>query len=312
MSTSVATVPAVEPDALPRRGGSDARKQTRAAAWLIAPAVALLVLFIIIPIGLMFTLAFTDAKLVSPRPPRLVGFDNFSRLFTDPLFWRSLQNTAVFAIVVVPVQAGLALVLALLVNVKLKGVNLFRTVYFMPVVTSIVVISVLWQLMYLPDGLFNSLLAQFGIIGPDWLGDPTTALFSIIALSIWQAVGFHMIIWLSGLQTIPVEQYEAAAVDGANAWQRFVHVTWPGLRQTRTFILVTITIAAMGLFTQIQVITQGGPLDSTSTLVFHAFRTGYAQQQTGYASTISTAYFLIVLAISLLQRYFTRDKEVTR
>lgn len=182
----------------------------------------------------------------------------------------------------------------------------------MPVVTSIVVISVLWQLMYLPDGLFNSVLAQLGITGPDWLGDPTTALFSIIVLSIWQAVGFHMIIWLSGLQTIPAEQYEAAAVDGANAWQRFVHVTWPGLRQTRTFILITITIAAMGLFTQIQVITQGGPLDSTSTLVFQAFRTGYAQQQTGYASTISTVYFLIVLVLSLVQRYLTREKEVAR
>ena len=150
MSTTVAAVPAVEPTTTlkPRRGGSSARKQTRAAAWLVAPAVALLTLFVFIPIGLMFALAVTDARLVSPRPPQLVGFENFVRLFADPLFWRSLQNTAVFALVVVPVQSGLALGLALLVNVKLKGVNLFRTVYFMPVVTSIVVISVLWQLMY--------------------------------------------------------------------------------------------------------------------------------------------------------------------
>lgn len=279
---------------------------------MLAPACLLLLLFIIIPIALMFVLAFTDARLVSPRPPSLIGFDNFTRLFGDPLFWASLRNTAIFAIVVVPVQAGFGLLLAILVNTKLRGVNFFRTVYFLPVVTSIVVVSVVWQLMYQQDGLFNGVLARFGITGPDWLGDPATALFSIIVLSIWQAVGFHMVIWLSGLQTIPGEQYEAAEIDGASPWQRFRYVTWPGLRQTRTFILVTITIAAFGLFTQIQVITQGGPLDSTSTLVFQAFRKGYVEQQTGYSSAISMVFFALVLAVSLIQRYVTRDKDVKR
>ncbi len=295
-----------------RRRRESQRSQSLAAAWMIAPACILLVLFIIIPIALMFGLAFTDAKLVSPQSPRMIWLDNFARLFSDPLFWKSLRNTTIFALVVVPVQAGLALGLALLVNVRIKGVNLFRTVYFVPVVTSIVVISVLWQFMYQPDGLINSMLAKVGIQGPDWLGNPNTALFSIIVLSIWQAVGFHMVIWLSGLQTIPLEQYEAAAIDGASRRQQFIHVTWPGLRQTRTFILVTITIAAFGLFTQIQVMTQGGPLDSTSTIVFQAFRTGYAQQQTGYASAISMVFFALVLAISLIQRYLTRDKEAVR
>ena len=137
-------------------------------------------------------------------------------------------------------------------------------------------------------------------------------LFAIIVLSIWQAVGFHMVIWLSGLQTIPMEQYEAVAIDGASRWQLFRYITWPGLRQTRTFILVTITIAALGLFTQIQVMTQGGPLDSTSTLVFLAVRTGFQQQQTGYASAMSLVFFVLVLAVSLVQRYLTRDKELQR
>jgi multiple sugar transport system permease protein len=308
----LAPPPAAVGDRRARITHPGSRSQSRTAAWMITPACALLVLFIIIPIGLMFTLAFTDAKLVSPEGPRFVGVDNFSRLFSDPLFWQSLRNTALFAIVVVPVQAGLALVLALLVNVKLRGVNFFRTVYFLPVVTSIVVISVLWQFMYQPDGLINSLLAQIGITGPDWLGNPKTALFAIIVLSIWQAMGFHMVIWLSGLQTIPGDQYEAAALDGVNTWQKFRYITWPGLRQTRTFILVTITIAALGLFTQIQIMTQGGPLDSTSTLVFQAFRTGYTQQQTGYASAISMVFFALVLAVNLVQRYLTRDRDVPR
>lgn len=170
----------------------------------------------------------------------------------------------------------------------------------------------LWLFMYQQDGLLNAMLAKVGIRGPDWLGDPRTALFALIVMSIWQAVGFHMIIWLSGLQTIPGELYEAAALDGANAWQQFAHVTWPGLLQTRTFILITITIAAFSLFTQVNIMTQGGPLDATTTIVYQAVRTGFQQQQTGYASAISLVFFALVLAVSLVQRYLTRNKEVAR
>ena len=137
-------------------------------------------------------------------------------------------------------------------------------------------------------------------------------LIGVWAISAWQAMGFHMVIWLSGLQTISADLYEAASLDGAGPWQKFVHVTWPGLKQTRTFILITITIAAFSLFTQINVMTQGGPLDSTSTLVFLAVRTGFQQQQTGYASAMSLVFFVLVLAVSLVQRYLTRDKDLQR
>jgi multiple sugar transport system permease protein len=295
-----------------RRFERPQRSQKITAAWLIAPAAVLGVTFILIPIALTFALAFTNAKLVSPQGPQFVGIDNFTRLFDDPVFWKSLRNTVLFAVFVVPIQAGLALALALLINVKVKGVNFFRTVYFLPVVTSMVVISMLWMFMYRQDGLINQLLAQIGITGPDWLGNPTTALASILFMSVWQGVGFHMVIWLSGLQTISQDMYEASAIDGASNWQQFRYITWPALRQTRTFILVTITISAFSLFTQIQVMTQGGPLDSTSTLVFQAVRAGYAQQQTGYASAISLVFFVLVLAVSLVQRYFTRDKDVKK
>lgn len=282
------------------------------AAWMVSPAVILLILFLLVPVILAFTLAFTNARLISPRPAEFIGFENFAILFADPVFWASLRNTLFFAVVVVPVQAGFALVLAVLVNAKVRGTNFFRTFYFIPVVTSMVVISLLWRFLYQRDGLINQILeaVTFGAYTPiDWLNDPSTALPAIMFMSIWQAVGFHMIIWLAGLQTIPAELYEAADLDGATGWQRFRYVTWPGLLATRTFILITITIAALSLFTQISVMTQGGPLDSTTTVVFMAVRTGYQQLSTGYASAISLVFFTLVLIVSGVQRYLTREKD---
>lgn len=314
--TQTATIePRVPESAVLSRQRRAGRTHGRAAAWLVAPAVVLMATFVLIPIALTFGLAFTNAKLISPEPASFVGIDNFTRLFQDPVFFKSLRNTILFAVFVVPLQAGIALGLALLINVKVRGVNFFRTVYFLPVVTSMVVISTLWQFMYQPDGLINSFLRTISggaIQGTDWLGNPSTALAAILFMSIWQGVGFHMVIWLSGLQTIPGDLYEASSLDGASTWQNFRYVTWPSLRQTRTFILVTISISAFSLFTQVQVMTQGGPLDSTSTVVFQAVRAGFAQQQTGYASAISLVFFILVLSVSLIQRYLTRDKDVKK
>jgi len=311
MATTVVTdAPASDPV---RRARRTTVRRTAGVGWaMLAPAAVLMIVFLIIPILLTFGLAFTNARLISPVPAKFIGIDNFVRLFGSATFWKSLLNTVIFAIVIVPVQSGLALVLALLVNAKVRGTNFFRTVYFLPVVTSMVVVSMLWLFMYQQNGLINALLGRLGIVGPDWLGDSRTALFALIVMSAWQAMGFHMVIWLSGLQTIPGELYEAASLDGASTWQQFAYVTWPGLLQTRTFILITITIAAFSLFTQVNVMTQGGPLDSTSTVVFQAVRTGFQQQQTGYASSISLVFFVIVLAVSLVQRYLTRDKELKR
>ena len=312
---------AVTQDLQPKRGLRTDTPATRkragrgreglTGALMVSPAILLLIVFFFVPVGLCFALAFTNARLISPEPARIIGFENFSRLFSDPLFWKSLRNTLYFAVVVVPLQAGFALLLALLVNAKIRGVNFFRTLYFVPVVTSIVVVSILWRFMYQPDGLVNNLLQtlSFNVVqGTDWLNNPTAAMPAIMFMSIWQAVGFHMVIWLSGLQTIPGELYEAAELDGADKWQQFRYITWPGLKATRTFILVTITIAALSLFSQINIMTQGGPLDRTATVVFQAVRVGYGQQETAYASTISLVFFVLVLAVSLVQRYLTRER----
>lgn len=314
MTTPQSVAPATAVPAAETHAMRKPKRQGHGAAYaMIAPAALLLLMFLIIPVGLAFGLSFTNARLISPNPPRFVGLDNFVRAFTaDPTFIRSLINTFLFAIVVVPVQAGLGLVLAVLVNQKLRGTTFFRIVFFIPVVTSIVVVSILWRFMYQPDGIINSFIDMLTFGAWEniaWLNEPSTALPAIIVLSIWQAVGFHMIIWLSGLQTIPEELYEAARMDGADGWQQFKNVTWPGLRPTMIFILVTITIAALGLFVQIDVMTQGGPVDSTTTLVFHAVRRGYREQQTGYGAAISLIFFVLVLIIAMIQRFLTRDKD---
>ncbi len=230
---------------------------------------------------------------------------------TDVVFWKSLRNTLMFVLVVAPVQGALALGLALLINQRLRGINIYRAIYFMPVVVSIVVVSLLWRFLYSEQGLLNSILGalSFGMFeGRDWLGNPDTALGAIKAMSIWQAVGFHMVIWLSGLQTISPSLYEASSIEGASKWQTFRYVTWPGLRNTAVLVLIVITMQAFALFAQIDVMTNGGPLDSTTTVVFQAVERGYGKQDISGGATISVILFLLVLTISLTQRYLTREK----
>jgi len=234
-------------------------------------------------------------------------------LARDVVFMKALVNTFIFVLVVAPVQGGLALGLALLINQRLRGINVFRTIYFMPVVVSIVVVSLLWRFIYDgQSGLLNNLLSalSFGAIPKvDWLGNPSTALGAIIAMSIWQAVGFYMVIWLSGLQTISPTLYEAGAIEGASKWQTFRYITWPGLRNTTVLVLIVITMQAFALFAQIDVMTGGGPLDSTQTIVFQAVERGYGKQDISGGSTISVVLFVIVLSISLIQRWLTREKS---
>lgn len=234
-------------------------------------------------------------------------------LARDVVFLKAVVNTFLFVLIVAPVQGGLALGLALLINQRLRGINVYRAIYFMPVVVSIVVVSLLWRFFYDQQaGILNNILGaiSFGAIPRvDWLGNPSTALGAIIVMSVWQAVGFHMVIWLSGLQTISPTLYEAAAIEGASKWQTFRYITWPGLRNTAVLVLVVITMQAFGLFAQIDVMTKGGPLDSTQTIVFQAVQRGYGKQDISGGSTISVILFVIVLSVSLIQRWLTREKK---
>lgn len=301
MSTTTTTRPGSD---TPKRISKTRSQERRAAYAFVLPATVLLLGFIAVPVIMSFALGFTNARLGSPQTPEFVAFSQFVRALTnDPTFWAALRNILVFVLVVVPVQGGLGLVLALLVNQKLRGITAFRVMFFMPVVTSMVVVSMLWRFMYQKDGLINSL---FGF-NVDWLNDSSTALPAVIVMSIWQGVGFHMIIWLSGLQTISLDLYEASSLDGASKWQQFLNVTLPGLKPTFVFVLITITIAAFSLFVQIDVMTQGGPANATTTLVYHIIQMGSARGDVGYGAALSLIFFIIVLTFTLIQRALTKE-----
>lgn len=254
------------------------------------------------------TLARQDASYEGYREVYAVdmGQTRYTVAAKDPLFWRGLANIVLFVLMVVPLQCGLALASALLINQKLPGMTFFRTVFFSPVVISMVVISIVWTFLYDRQfGLVNQLLSalSFGLIPPiDWLGDPATAMIAIVIMSAWQGMGFQMVIFLAGLQSIPGELYEAASLDGAKAWDKFVNVTLPGLRNTTVFILTATTMQAFALFTQIDVMTQGGPDDSTVTVMYNAVRTGFREQDIAYGSTITVVFFLMILAVAFMQR----------
>lgn len=232
----------------------------------------------------------------------------------DPNFMRSIVNNFFFALVVIPLQTGLALLLALLVNQGLKGQTFFRTMYFAPVVTSMVVVSIVWRFLYdTNNGLINEMIGAltFGAFGPiDWLGNPGVAMWAIIIMSVWQGAGMQMMLFVAGLQQIPGTLYEAASIDGATTWQQFRYVTLPGLRNVMVFIFLTITIAAFQLFDQVFVMTNGGPDNATTTTVFHMYRTGFREQNIGYASAIAVIFFLIIVGINLIQRYAVEERKV--
>lgn len=249
------------------------------------------------------------------RPERLeelVQFDLFGTRYLvgagDATFYRSLKNIMGFVVIVVPLQTSFALGLALLVNQKLRGVNLFRTIYFSPVVTAVAIVSVLWFFLYNPgEGLINNFLQIFNLGPYDWLESPESAMAAIILMSIWQGVGFQMVIYLAGLQEIPEELYEAASIDGASRLQQFRFVTLPGLRNTTLFVALSTTILAFKLFVQVDVMTfgRGGPEDATITPVLHMVNEGFrSTQRVGYAAAVAVVFVVIVVAISLVQRRF--------
>jgi multiple sugar transport system permease protein len=263
---------------------------------------------------------FERARAITRHDPALrdyrpigafrMGADRIVIVAKDPAFLRALGNTFSFAVMVVPLQCLVALGLALLVNAGLRGQALFRAIYFSPVVMSMVVVSIVWVFLFDKDlGLFNKLLslASFGAAPKvDWLGDPATAMPAIAIMSAWQGAGFQMLIFLAGLQGISQELYDAATIDGASAWQRFRHVTLPGLRQTIAFVLIVTTIAALGLFTQVDVMTQGGPQDATATVMFHAIQRGVREEDIAYGSTVSVVYFALIAGLIVIQQWLQR------
>jgi multiple sugar transport system permease protein len=294
------------------------RRDTPAAVLMIAPALVGLVLFVVIPFGVAIWLSLHNVHLNTGQPAKWFGLEQYRRILVDPDFrgdfYRALVNNGVFAAVVVPVQTCLALALALLLNRPLRGMTVFRTCFFMPVVFPIALVAVVWRLIYDRSelGMLNAFLhaISFGQLGPyDWLGNGSIALLSIIVLSIWQGVGFQMIIILAGLQSIPTSLYEAAAIDKAGKWRQFLHVTLPGLRNTLIFVVLVTTIFAFRLFDQIYILTKGGPNNATTTVMYQAVTTAFDENNVGRGAAITVVFFLIVLTIALTQRLLLREER---
>lgn len=282
-----------------------------------APALGGLIAFVGVPFGYAVVLSFYNVRLGSPQPPSFFGLEQYRRLFTDPdmsgPFLRALLNNLTFAVVVVPVQTALALALAVLLNRKLKAIGLFRSFFFMPVVFPMALVAVIWRLILArsDQGMLNSFLhaVSFGNWGPfDFLGSAATAMASVIVLSIWQGVGFQMVILLAGLQQIPTELYEAAQLDRATRWQQFRHVTLPGIRGTLVFVAMLTSVLSFRVFDQVYVLIRGGGLDedATRTVMYQAVTTAFDQNNIGQASAITVVFFLIVVALTLLQRRVVR------
>jgi len=277
------------------------------AAWIfVAPALGAIALFLFVPVAASLALSFTDFDLyavASLGNLRFIGLGNYRALLEDPLFWRALRNTAYFAFVGGPLSVAVSLAAALAVNARAaRWRPLFRTIFFLPVVTTLVAVAVVWRYLYHPRvGLFDQLLRAVGLPAVDWLGDPRWAMPALILLAIWKGFGFNMVIFVAGLQSIPERLYEAASLDGANAWQRLRFVTLPQLAPTAFFVAVMAMIGSLQLFAEPYVMTQGGPANATLSVVLLMFQEGFRFWNMGYAAAVAFVLFAILLAGTALQ-----------
>lgn len=275
----------------------------------ILPAYLIIGIFVLYPIGKLFYFGFTDYPLLEGKGT-FNGLDNFVRAFHDPMFWKSLWNSTYFSLVVVPLQTGMALFTAVLLNGKLKGSKFFRTIFFFPAVTSFVAACTLWRLLYDPAfGYVTNLLNAVGIRNEGFLTSPKTAMNAIIFMCIWKAFGWYSMIFLAGLQQISGELYESAYLDGVNAFQKFWYITLPLIKKTTMFVVVITTMEAMRIYTPSFVMTDGGPLDSTNVITFNIWKTAFGNLEMGYASAMSLLFFILIMLITFVQFRLGKNED---
>ncbi len=281
-----------------RKRLTPARREALDCYVFISPAIIGLFAFMLGPIAASAYFSFTEYDILGT--PKWVGLDNYVKLLHDPLFWQSLKVTLVYAVVSVPLGLVVSLFLAVLLNQNLKGIFIFRTIYYLPSVISGVAVALLWRWIFNPDfGVMNWFLGKLGIEGPKWLYDENWALFAIIIMSLW-GVGGSMLIYLAGLQSIPTEMYEAAEIDGANRRTQFLYITVPMLSPVIFFNLVMGIIGALQVFTEGYVMTSGGPNNSTLFSVLYLYRNAFDYLQMGYASALAWVLFIIIFFFTLL------------
>lgn len=297
--------------ALPSKLSPQRRREARervTASLFLAPDVIGLAVFVVLPILGALLISFTNWNALGS--PSWTGLANYQRLLVDPAFWSSLRVTALYTVIYVPLVFAVSLGLAVLANQRLPLIGVFRTIFFVPVVLSLVVTGLMWRFIFDEQvGLLNYGLGLLGLPPHAWLGDVNLALPAIIVVSVWINMGYYMTIFLAGLQDIPREYYEAATLDGANSWQAFWRITLPMLRPTTLFVLVVTLIGSFQVFDQIWVMTKGGPADATQVTVIYIYKQAFQYLSLGYASAIAFALFLVIFVVSLIQFWLLRGRD---
>jgi ABC-type sugar transport system permease subunit len=282
-------------------------KRPRTGYWFILPYVIFFLTFIAYPLVFSFILLFHRWNVVTPM--EWVGLKNFERLFRDPLFFKAIGNTIRFLLIHIPLQIVVALGFAVLLNTKLKLRGFFRAIYFLPVVVSGVVVTILWQQLFAYDaGVLNRLLTAIGMARVPWLIDPNVAMPAVALMATWKNVGIYIVLFLVGLQNIPAELYESASLDGATETRKFFKITLPMLNPTMVVVVVLSTIGGFSLFIEPYVLTGGGPVESTLSAVLYIYNQAFNFGHMGYAATLGFVFALIILAVVLLQKHFIESE----
>ncbi len=285
------------------------RKQWSAYLFL-APTMILFGIFTVAAVIYAFYLSFHEWNILEPAKP-FVGSDNYTRLLRDERFRQSIWNTIYYTAVSVPLTMGLGLLIALLLNTQIRARGFFRTLFYLPVVTPLVIAAIIWKWLYNGEyGLLNYYLIQIGIIDEPllWLSDPNLAMPAVIMTSVWKSVGFSMVVYLAGLQSIPEDYYDAAKVDGAGGWQRLKDVTIPLLSSTTLFLAVVSVLGAFQVFTEIFIMTNGGPLRRTTTIVYNIYTTAFKNFDMGYAAAMAFGLFAMMFALTIVQLRVMRSE----
>jgi multiple sugar transport system permease protein len=286
------------------------RSNERTGYLFILPSLLHLALFLIIPLAFSFYLSFTDWRGTNFYSSPFVGLENYEFMIGDRRWWNAMLNSAYYTVLSVPLGMAISLLISLVMNQKLRGISFFRTLFFMPVISSWVAVSVIWITLLDPQaGIVNYLLETVGLPTVNWLGDPQSAMPSLVLITIWKGAGFQMVIWLAGLQAIPQVLYEAAAIDGAGGWQSFWRITLPLLKPTTFFLLITGVIGSFQVFSSVYVITGGGPRGATDVAVHRIYLRAFESFDMGYASALAWVLFGVIFFFTVLQVVYMRRRE---
>lgn len=275
---------------------------------LVSPYLLFLLVFVVFPVLFCFYLTFNKWNIIAPM--HFIGLRNYSRLIHDRLFWKAILNTLQFLLLHIPLQLAVSLFLAYLLNQKIKAGAFFRASFFMPVIVSGVVVTILWQqLLGFDTGIINRMFVSLGLGKVGWLTNPNIAIYSIAAMATWKNVGLYVILFLVGLQTVPTQYYEAAKMEGATRWQQFYHITLPMINPTIFMVVILSTIGGFNLFIEPYIMTGGGPLNSTLSAVLYIYKQAFQYYNMGYSATLGFFYAIMIMSVVVLQKRFI-EKEI--